>query len=108
VLIGTWGDINLTTDSSGGAIALTCVEGDFPPLRVDGQGRFDVSGTYIWRPGNPQPTYPVVTPARFQGQVIGPTLVLTMTVFHSTPVTGTYHLMFISVKPTYSPPSPCA
>ena len=107
VLIGTWGrgEISLTTDSSGGAVFFTCALGRFPPLRVDAQGRFDVPGTYLDKPGFPQPTSPAPIPARYQGQVIGSTMVLTMTLFYTPPDTNTYQLPF---DPTYAPPSPCA
>jgi hypothetical protein len=107
VLIGTWGrgEISLTSDSSGGALFFTCALGRFPPLRVDGQGRFDVSGTYLDKPGFPQPTPPAPIPARYQGQVMGSTMVLTLTLFYTPPDTYTYQLPF---DPTYEPPSPCA
>ncbi len=107
VLIGTWGrgEISLTTDSSGGALVFTCALGRFPPLRVDAQGRFDVPGTYLDKPGFPQPTPPAPIPARYQGQVIGSTMVLTLTLFYTPPDTYTYQLPF---DPTYAPPSPCA
>jgi hypothetical protein len=111
VLIGTWcsEDTHLTANRFGGAMAFQCAEGSLEqPLRVDAQGRFDVPGTYLDKPGFPRPTPPAPIPARYQGQVIGSMMVLTLTLFYTKPYTSTYHLPFVSAEPTYVPPSPCA
>jgi hypothetical protein len=111
MLIGTWGwsDIHLTANRFGGAMAFQCAEGSLKqPLLVDGQGRFVVPGTYLDKPGFRQPTPPAPIPARYQGQVIGSTMVLTLTRFYPEPATITYQLPFVSAEPTYSPPTPCA
>jgi hypothetical protein len=54
------------------------------------------------------PTYPVVNPARYQGQIISSTMLLTITISYTEPDTITYRLPFVSAEPTYVPPSPCA
>jgi hypothetical protein len=111
VLIGTWasGDFRLTANRFGAAMAFRCAEGGLKqPLQVDAQGRFDVTGEYAWKPGEPMPTYPVVNPARYQGQIISSTMLLTITISYTEPDTITYRLPFVSAEPTYVPPRPCA
>jgi hypothetical protein len=110
VLIGTWGsgEIHVTANRFGAAMAFHCAEGRFEqPLQVDAQGRFAVLGTFFWMPGNPQLTPPALRPAHYEGQIIGSTMVLTMTFLAPEPVTDIYHLPLVSAEPTYVPPSPC-
>ena len=110
-LIGVWGDahvdpgpwggnpIRLTTNARGGWIRFVCNHGNFPPLVVDAQGRFDVTGTYVREQAFPEPETPAPVATRYQGYLAGSTLVLTMTWLYPGPPEPpyTYKLPFVSM-----------
>jgi hypothetical protein len=112
-LVGTWGDayvkpagygdnpIRLTSNANGGWIRFVCNHGNFPPLVVDAQGRFDVTGTYVREQAFPEPETPAPVATRYQGYLTGSTLVLTMTWLYpgSPEPPYTYKLPFVSMDP---------
>jgi hypothetical protein len=81
LLVGTWGGENVAfiVESGTTHIHVGCTNGDFPsPIAVDGDGRFNVSGSYVLR------AYPVQIgpplPAQVAGVVDGRRLTFTVSV----------------------------
>ncbi len=92
VVVGTWGGENagLIADDTSAHVHIGCTYGDVAQgIRPDGQGRFDVPGSYVLR------AYPVAVgptlPARFSGTVDGAVMRLSVTVTDTTADT-TAHL----------------
>lgn len=83
-LSGVWaGDrMTATFTEAGAKLQADCADGVIAgPLRADATGRFSGAGTYDVRHGGPQQVEegaPAAANARFEGQVRGETLVLTV------------------------------
>jgi hypothetical protein len=95
IITGTWGGDNaglIATDTSA-HVHIGCTLGDTRgPIVTDENGRFDVTGMYD------VDAYPVARdmwhPARFTGQVIGQTMVLTVTLTDTGRVLGPVTLTY--------------
>ena len=94
-IVGTWGGTNaglIATDSTA-HVHIGCTLGDVTgAIRADSAGRFDVTGTYD------VDAYPVARgvlhPARFTGQVLGHTMVLTVMLTDTARVLGPVTLTY--------------
>ena len=97
VTIGTWGgpSIRLDVVSQGATIEYDCAHGTIDePLVTDRDGRFTLTGTHVREHGGPirQDEPPDRHPARYQGQMSGDSLRLTVTLTDTQQDIGTFTL----------------
>jgi hypothetical protein len=97
VAVGVWGGehIRLQVTESGASIEYDCAHGTInQPLTLDGQGRFEVTGTHTREHGGPvrRDDVPDSYPARYTGRVEGQTMTLTVTLSDAGTDVGTYTL----------------
>jgi hypothetical protein len=97
-MIGGWGGehISLDVTPEGGRVEYDCAHGTIDQKVVlDGQGRFDLSGTHVREHGGPvRKDEPADShPARFTGQVKGETMTLTVTENDTKEIVGTFTLV---------------
>jgi hypothetical protein len=78
---GEWGgpSVQLTVSESAARIEFDCAHGTLDgPLRLDGEGRFDVRGTFV-REGGPERPEEKGEPVRYAGKTDGESMQLTVT-----------------------------
>jgi hypothetical protein len=98
VAAGTWGgtSIRLEVTAQGATIEYDCAHGTIDePLVTDRDGRFTLAGTHVREHGGPirQDEQPDRHPARYQGQLTGDTLRLTVMLTDLQQNVGTFTLM---------------
>ena len=103
VEIGTWGGehLRLEVTQAGATTEFDCAHGTIDePLVADRNGRFSAAGTHTFDHGGPirNDEVPNRHPARYEGQAIGDTLQLTITVTDTSQVLGSFILMRGSVS----------
>ncbi|MDT5294095.1 MAG: hypothetical protein QOJ76_975 [Acidobacteriota bacterium] len=94
---GAWGGehVRLNVRAGGGVLEFDCARGEVSaPFALDGEGRFDLPGTFTREaPGpiriNRQPT---ASPARYSGRVAGQTMTLSIKVEGADAEPDTYTL----------------
>jgi hypothetical protein len=95
--ISTWGGVHvgLTITASGGLLEYDCAMGRIDEPIVVRQGRFDVTGVHWPGMGGPigVDTTRVPRPARYQGQVLGNRMLLTVTLTDTGQPLGTFELV---------------
>jgi hypothetical protein len=94
---GTWGGTSIRLDVTiqGATIEYDCAHGTIDePLATDRDGRFTAAGTHVREHGGPirQDEQPDRHPARYQGQLTGDSLRLTVTLTDSLQDIGTFML----------------
>ena len=97
VAAGTWGGdhVALEVTADGGQIEYACAHGDLAePLRLDRDGRFDVTGTHTPEHGGPvrEDEKLVSRPARYAGRVDGRRMTLTVMLTDTDEILGTFVL----------------
>lgn len=95
--IGTWGGdhVLLEIAAGGASLELDCAHGAVEgPIRLDGEGRFDVPGTYVQERGGPvREGQEDSRPARYTGSVEGKTMTLTIAVGDGGETLGPFELV---------------
>lgn len=96
---GVWGGehIGLTVRTKDAKLEYDCAHGTIDqPMKIDGRGRFSVSGTHTWESGGPDRggRKPDVHPARYSGTVNGTKMVMTVTLKDTNKPVGTFTLAF--------------
>ena len=96
---GTWGGqhIALEVTEQGARVEYDCGHGTIDQKIVaDAGGRFDVRGTHVREHGGPvrRDETPNTHPARFQGQIKGDTMTLSVTETDTNQSIGTFTLVF--------------
>ena len=95
VAAGSWGatGIQLTVAEREATVEYDCGHGSIDqPLTVDRSGRFSAVGTHVVEHGGPQADKEDRRPARYQGQVNGDTMQITITLTDSQQDLGTFTL----------------
>ena len=94
---GNWGGehVGLVTTDSGARLDFDCANGSIDqPITPDGQGRFDVTGTYVREgPGPVRPDQLRGQPARYRGRIEGNTMTLSVELAGTDVSIGTYTLV---------------
>ncbi|HEX9670781.1 MAG TPA: hypothetical protein VGC93_15015 [Thermoanaerobaculia bacterium] len=94
---GTWGGdhVLLEVTAGGAALELDCAHGTVEgPIRLDGEGRFDVGGTFVQERGGPvREGQENARPARYAGRVEGQTMTLTIAVGDGGDTLGPFELV---------------
>jgi hypothetical protein len=94
---GVWGGthIGLEVTEKGGRLDYDCAHGSIDqPIRLDKDGRFEVTGRHIKERGGPQREDADThgQPARYDGRVDGATMTLTVTLTDTQETVGTFTL----------------
>lgn len=89
--------MSMQVEPNGAIIDFDCATGEIDqPISVDRQGNFDVAGVFIREHGGPivQEAPPDLHPARYNGQVHGKTMWVTVTLTDTLEVVGTFYLTY--------------
>lgn len=94
---GVWGGAHARMEVGEGGVSLEfdCAAGNIDrPVALDGEGRFDVKGTFVAQHAGPvlRDEEANARPARYSGRVRGQTLTLTVTLADPEQDAGTYTL----------------
>lgn len=91
---GQWGADGLIVviEHHGGTLEYDCAQGTIDePVVLNSRGRFDVLGTHTPDCGGPcPPGEPIVRPSRYQGSIVGDTLLITVTLTDTGVVIGSF------------------
>jgi hypothetical protein len=94
---GAWGgdQILLEVAAGGSTVELDCAHGAVQEaIRLDGDGRFDVGGTFVREQGGPvREGQEDARPARYSGSVDGKTMTLTIALGDGGDTLGPFELM---------------
>lgn len=96
---GMWGGqhIGMDVTGNGATIEYDCAHGSINRrIELDGDGRFDVQGTFVLESGGPvtPETTSDARPARYAGRVDGRTMTLTLTFTETGQVADTFSLVY--------------
>ncbi len=95
--LGAWGGdhILLEVAAGGATVEFDCAHGAVEgAIRLDSQGRFDVTGTYVQERGGPvREGQEDARPARYAGRVEGKTMTLTIAVGDGGETLGPFELV---------------